>query len=193
MALALIRMNYLLALFLLSIGNLSLNAQDYDYINRAEKLINANKNLPRALKLLDKAVQGDYGFCGNAYASAFWNMHYLRARVYNEQKEYLLGLKELDSITSCAFGGNCSASDSLKFEILNKAFDKSKILKSLESLSDSLIYRDSLLWSYRVCIDLELIEYTFCFFVNKDLMANKKSMTLKEILTEMNIYAKFEE
>lgn len=92
-------------------------SQNYNYINRAEKLINKSRNLSKAMRLLNKAQNVDYGFCGNAWAEADWSIHYLKARIYYIQEKYELAIKELNSIDNCHLGGDCHSSDSLKLRV----------------------------------------------------------------------------
>lgn len=97
-------------------------------INNAEKLIKKNK-LDTALYNLQEAKKADYGFCGNAWESANWEISYLKAIIYLKKNEYNKSLKELDSIRGCGFGGDCAKSDSLKVAVLIKMYGKEKISK----------------------------------------------------------------
>jgi len=140
--------------------------QGYKYIRKAERIIDRNGNLDRALKYLDKAKGCDYGFCGNAWASAFWDIRFLAARVYQEQGKYRQALGELDSILGCTFGANCHASDSLKIAILAGMYGKSRLLAVFESAPDPVFLRkDSIFQTYTACLAFDSVQYDLCIYV----------------------------
>ena len=58
-------------------------SQSYNYIKKAERKIN-EKDYPSALKLLKKAQNADYGFCGNARVEALVSIDDLKLRIYRE-------------------------------------------------------------------------------------------------------------
>ena len=170
----------------------NLLGQDYKYIRKAERLINSNINLNRAIKLLDKAENVNYGFCGNAWATAFWNINYLKARAYDKKEQYSMALAHLDSIKGCSFGGDCESSDALKYEILGKVFDNDEIKKALLEKSDSIISFKKIWMEKNICVYLDSLNYNICFTIDPDIFSEKRELTLNEVFIKMNIYSKFE-
>ena len=70
----------------------------YSFIRKAKKLIDQERAPKRALRLLDYAEDSDYGFCGNSYADAYWQINYLRGRLYYQQGDHDLALATLDRV-----------------------------------------------------------------------------------------------
>jgi hypothetical protein len=72
-------------------------SQDYSLVNKAEKKIN-EKDYKKALRLLNRAENADYGFCGTAKIEAIDKVYELKLRLFKETKN-LVGLKDfLDNI-----------------------------------------------------------------------------------------------
>lgn len=175
-------------MLLIITGNLGLNAQDY--FKEAEKLINANKQLPKALVLLDSAAMQDFGSCGLSWADAFWSINYLKARVYYQQENYTLALSRLDSITDCDLGGDCMLSDYLKFECLAEIYGKDRLKKIILSESDTMIYVSAFDLYNSACIKVDSINYNFCFFINNDIIEHDvEEMNLKNLIVQMGFYS----
>ena len=170
----------------------SLLAQDYSYIRKAEKLIDKNTNLPRAMELLDKAEKVDYGFCGNAWATAFWNINYLRARGYYQLGKSRLALAQLDSIEGCSFGGDCEKSDSLKLHIIKETFGKELVIKSFDTIADSLIVLDSAFFGLKICIPILTTDYQICLSPSALLMFRSSGFTLRELFADLRVYSYLE-
>jgi hypothetical protein len=135
-------------------------------INNAEKLISKNK-LNRALYNLQEAKKSDYGFCGNAWESANWEISYLKAIIYLKKNEYSKSLKELDSIGGCGFGGDCEKSDSLKVAVLIKMYGKEKISKLFLENTSFIRYKDSYFVGLQA-INFMSINYIFRFTYIED-------------------------
>lgn len=74
------------------------HAQDgFKVIRKAQRKYDIGLN-KKALKLLEKADNMDYGFCGNAWMDANREINTLRATIYIDQKQYQLARNSLDSI-----------------------------------------------------------------------------------------------
>lgn len=157
-------------LFVLLIIIVSINAfgqQKYDYysgqrfIRKAEKNI-FNGKFEKALRLLSKAEQSNYGFCGSGNYSTLKNIERLKINSF-------LGLKEYDSILTLLdkkdlyFEFETKKDDSLKVEVLflkhgkeniTNSFKKvSKVSKKVSPYNDFFIYT----------LFLEDLNYTFTF------------------------------
>ena len=187
-----INIKNILIVFLIAFISANSFGQNFKYINKAERLIDANIRLDRALKLLDKAEKVDYGFCGNSRITAFWHINYLKARVYYKKKELKLALTHLDSINGCMFGGNCKKSDSLKYKIIGELYGKKKVLTLLKNLSDSVITYTDVWMERNICLHLDSIDYNFCFSFDPIIFKNNEKLTLNKIFIKMNIYGRFE-
>lgn len=89
-------MKYIVTL-LIFVGSYDLSfAQDYSLIVRAENKIN-QKEYDKALRLLNRAENADYGFCGNAYFEAIFKIDSLKLRLFKEKKDLLALRKFLDN------------------------------------------------------------------------------------------------
>ena len=142
-----------------------MNAQNYKHIKKATQLINSDKNLAKALWHLEKAEKVDYGFCGNAWMEAFWRIHFERARIYARKGNYHSTLSELDSIVTCAFGGDCVKSDSLKLEALFLMYGVENVTKALESNFHKLVTLESMDENNRFLVHLESINYDLWLYI----------------------------
>lgn len=112
--------------------------QGYRFIRKAYD--NTSKgNLKRAERFLKKAKHSNYGFCGNAWISAFDRIYYIESLVCNERKQYDLSLRLLDSIDGCIFGANCEITDSVKMLTLMLKFGKSKVKESFDLIREITI------------------------------------------------------
>ena len=107
--------------------------QGYKFIEKAEKNLK-NENLNKAEEFLRKAKLSNYGFCGNAWASAFGEINLIQTQIHNKRKDYDKALALLDSIDGCSFGANCEARDSLKVVTLISKFGKEKVKESFSSV-----------------------------------------------------------
>ena len=72
-------------------------SQDFSLIQKAEKKLE-EKDYGSALRLLNRAEQTDYGFCGNAKMDAIDKIYELKLKLFKETND-LVGLKKfLDNI-----------------------------------------------------------------------------------------------
>lgn len=108
--------------------------QGYRFIRKAENKLK-NGNLIKATVFIKKAQLSNYGFCGNAWASAFSRINLIQAQIYNQQKDYNKALQTLDSINECSFGADCKARDSLKIVTLILKFGKQKVKESFNKIT----------------------------------------------------------
>ena len=168
-------------LLLLTVNLSESNAQPYFHLNRAEKLIDKNKRLGWALYHLRRAEAQDYGWCGNAWAEAYWGISYNRARVYYQRGKYKKALQELDSIETCMLGGYCKKSDSLKMQTLLSLYDTSTIREAIQPhLEDE--YRLYNIY-FGIEIPLESISYTLVIGQLDSILTKEiETFTLHEIL-----------
>jgi len=72
-------------------------SQSYKTIKKAERKING-KEYAKALRLLNRALKEDYGFCGNAKIEAEIEVNALKLRLYRESGDYVELIKFLDGI-----------------------------------------------------------------------------------------------
>jgi len=108
--------------------------QGYKFIEKAEKNLK-KENLNKVEEFLRKAKLSDYGFCGNAWASAFGEINLIQTQIHNKRKDYDKALILLDSIDGCSFGANCEARDSLKVVTLILKFGKEKVKESFSNVT----------------------------------------------------------
>jgi tetratricopeptide (TPR) repeat protein len=121
-------------LIFLSINYLSYCQSGYHYIEKAEKKIQSGK-LNRALRLLELADSSDYGFCGNAWASAYDAIALKRARIYKLQGKPTEAAKAIWNV-----GGPLvfEQHDSLKVAYLVEAYGIKEVRKGIDLAIDSL-------------------------------------------------------
>ena len=108
--------------------------QGYKFIDKAEKNLRQG-NLVKAEDFIAKAKISNYGFCGNAWASAHSMIAMIEVELFNTKKEYDKALVVLDSLQGCSFGGDCDARDSLKIVTLFSKFGKEKVKQSFKKVN----------------------------------------------------------
>ncbi|MEY5047253.1 MAG: hypothetical protein RLZZ175_612 [Bacteroidota bacterium] len=134
--------------------------QGYKFIEKAEKKLK-NEKLNKAEEFLRKAKLSNYGFCGNAWASAFGEIYLIQTQIHNKRKDYEKALALLDSIDGCRFFEYCEAIDSLKVVTLISKFGKEKVKESFSSV----IKIEKIVKDYKTIYSVYLKElnYTFVF------------------------------
>ncbi|MCR9172370.1 MAG: hypothetical protein NXI10_07770 [bacterium] len=121
-------------LIFLLIGFVSLSQSGYDYIEKAEKKIQAGK-LNKALHLLELADSSNYGFCGNAWASAYDAIALKRARIYKLQGK---SVKAAEAIWNVGGPFVFEQHDSLKVAYLIEAYGVEEVRKGIDLAIDSI-------------------------------------------------------
>lgn len=142
-------------------GQLKYNyKQGYKFIEKAGKNLN-NGNLNKVEEFLGKAKLSNFGFCGNAWASAFGEINLIQTQIHNKRKDYDKALTLLDSINGCSIGANCEARDSLKISTLILKFGKVKVKESFNNVTKI----DKIEKDYDTFYSIYLTElnYTFTF------------------------------
>ena len=134
--------------------------QGYKFIKQAETAIKSG-NLERAEKNLEKAEKSNYGFCGNAWASAESRINLLKVEIFNQRKEFEKSFSTLDSIKGCGIGADCEARDSLKIITLFLKFGKEKVKQSFKNVKTFNIKQINFEPLYSVY--LSDLNYTFVF------------------------------
>lgn len=161
-------------------------AQNYGLINRAEALLKAEKpNFKKVEKLLKRAKKRDYGFCGNARMTALCEIDFLEAKMLFLKSEYVACLSLIDSDDTWIVN---KSGDSLKILTLIKIHGKETIKKLIEKDAERMITRTSGYQYKDICINLDTINYTFCFRDQEDAFDYKKEVTIAEILQKTNFY-----
>ncbi|MBU2927066.1 hypothetical protein KO515_02370 [Winogradskyella psychrotolerans] len=107
----------------------------YNFISKAEKSFKKNK-IEKAEEYLVKAKNSNFGFCGNAWASAYSSIELLEAQIANKKKNYNLSLKILDSINGCNYGGDCNRRDVIKIETLFLKHGKNKVIEAFKNVTE---------------------------------------------------------
>ena len=107
--------------------------QGYKFINLAQQKLNEGK-LNKSEEFIGKAKLSNFGFCGNAWASAYGRINLIQAQIYIKHKDFDKALNLLDSIGGCGFGANCEARDSLKVSTLILKFGKEKVKESFNNV-----------------------------------------------------------
>ncbi|WP_289659846.1 hypothetical protein [Flavobacterium panacagri] len=134
--------------------------QGSKFIEKAQTEIQKG-NLSEAQMNLEKAGKSNYGFCGNAWASAESKINLLKAEIFNRKNEFDKSLSVLDSMAGCGFGADCEARDSLKIVTLSLKFGSEKVKKSFKNVMAVKVKPPNIESSYSIYIaDLN---YTFVF------------------------------
>lgn len=134
--------------------------QGYKFIEKAENNLN-NENLNKAEEFLRKAKLSNFGFCGNAWASAFGEINLIQTQIHNKRKDYDKALALLDSIDGCSIGANCEARDSLKVVTLILKFGKVKVKESFSNVTK--IEKTEKEYETIYSVYLKELNYTFIF------------------------------
>ena len=113
---------------------LSLSLQIYaqkgcKMIRKAEHKYENGHN-DRALKLLSKAENMNYGFCGNASMDANRTINLLKAKIYINKKEYQMARNSLDSIGWEHIGDNL---DSIRIRTYQMEYGKDSLSNMIDS------------------------------------------------------------
>lgn len=108
--------------------------QGYKFIGGAEKNLKQG-NLAKAEDYIAKAKISDYGFCGNAWASAHSMIAIVEVKLLNTKKQYDKALSVLDSVQGCSFGADCNTRDSLKIVTLFLKFGKEKVKQTFKKIN----------------------------------------------------------
>lgn len=141
-------------------------SQDYNYkdgyrfIKKAEKALK-NDKIKKAENLLKKASNSNYGFCGNAWASAEGSIDLLKAQIANKKKNYDKALMILDSIGGCSLGADCNKRDSLKIETLFLKYGKNKVVDSFGLLEK--VEKNENEYNDTYTVNLTELNYKFTF------------------------------
>jgi hypothetical protein len=146
--------------------------QGYNFIKKAEQSLKKGK-LEKAEEYLANAKASNYGFCGNAWASAYSSINMVEVQVLNARKKYDKALALLDSTNGCSFGADCSKRDSLKVETLFLKFGKEKVkaafrkFNAVNNSGDADFEPDY--WAY-----IEDLNYTFHFEIYRIYLNGKR-------------------
>jgi len=172
---------------LLFLSYISSYSQDFRLINKADKIINSeNPDLKKAKKYLARAKKADYGFCLNAKLSALSEIEYLNAKIYYINAEYSNCIELIDS---GAANEKSNEADSLKVLCLIKLYGKSKIRDLILRQPDKIIQRGEDFKYKPICLDLNPINYTFCFYDQNEELNYRSELTILEIIKESNFYS----
>lgn len=141
--------------------------QGYRFIKKAEVSIK-EKKYKKAFRLLDKAKRANYGFCGNAWITAYTQIDNLTVEIYLEEKRYSEALVFLDTIGGCGFGADCNKRENLKITALVNLYGKEAVKNAFRkpvTLAKADDY-DSLDFDYSVY--LPELNYTLKFKDSRD-------------------------
>lgn len=162
------------------------HAQDYKLINKAESLLNQEKqNLNKIEKLLAKAERRSYGFCANSKLETLSRINYLKAKVLFLKKDYS---KSIELLSSDEVWIEQMSADSLKIESLIQIYGKSNVQKSILKESDKLIVREENYLYNKICLNLNSLNYIFCFNDQDENLDHKKEISILEIIKKCNFY-----
>lgn len=106
----------------------------YNFLSKAQKQIKKGK-VENAKKLIVKAKESNYGFCGNSWASANSQIKLIESQILNKENKYDESLKILESIDKCSYGANCMKRDFLKIETLFLKFGKEKVKSAFKNVN----------------------------------------------------------
>ena len=181
-------MKIYLSILLLIFSCLSITGQtayQYNYkegsrfIIKAEKHLNRG-NLAKAEDFISKAKKSDFGFCGNAWMSAYSQITIIEVRLLNTMKEYDKALTLLDSLNGCVFDADCSARDSLKIITLILKYGKEKVQQSFKSVSVVHI-PDYPFFGQSFWVELEDFNYVFLFYVPYSVYISERDSEAEEM------------
>ncbi len=186
-------MNLKLIIFLLFIVQSIYSQNGFVNIQKAKKCFKENK-IKQSLTQLGYAENSDYGFCGNAWKEAEWEVKYLKSQIYNKQGLYDKALTQLDLISGCSFGGDCQKSDSLKVVTLINKFGKEKVSNLFKTQKTYVRYIND--ESGVTCIRINEINYNFYFTFNFEFLddkinfkdATKLDLPFCELIKKYNFY-----
>lgn len=110
-------------------------SQSYDLVKKAEKKI-IEKDYTKALKLLNRALLADYGFCGTAKIEAEIEINRLRLKLFNESNNENEMAKFLDNIDVFLEFENIYTIERIKLAL--KKYSKEELnIKIIESFKKS--------------------------------------------------------
>lgn len=172
--------------------------QGYKNIQKAEKFVNLG-NFEKAREYLAKAKKCSYGFCGNAWSSAYGGIYLLQAKIYFKEEEYLKSLAVLDSINTAPPERSCIESDSLRVQILFTLYGKEKIKNLIYEAANETVSTKSLY--KKICLSLTAINYSFCFHYDElnllessgDKVVMKPEIQIMELLKKEKVYTFLEQ
>lgn len=160
-------------------------SQNYRLINKAERLLNSNApNFKKIDNLLERASKSNYGFCANAKGIALSEIEYLKAKKYFIKKEYSKSLSLLESNTVWS-KPNCS--DSLKVLCLIKIHGKETIRDLLLEHKNKSTSSCASKNYNTICLELQTIDYTFCFH-DQNKGFSKEKETILTTIKHTNFY-----
>lgn len=159
----------------------------YRFINKASRNVKLH-NYKKALRMINKAKNSNYGFCGNAWAEANDKINQVEIEIFNRKKEYDKSLTLLDSMNSCGFGADCYKRDSLKIITLINKFGKEKVKESFDKIMEiNTIKEDT--FEIKTLVYLAELHYYFYFQNEVDIIFNENSQfTAQYILKEQPFY-----
>lgn len=138
--------------------------QGYKFIRKANANIDRG-NFKRAADFISRAKQSDYGFCGNAWASAYGEIHVAECRLLQKQRKYDEALSLLDSMGGCDLGADCGARDSLKVAILIEKFGKDKVKQAFAKIDKITVVEEG--FDKSAWVLLEELHYKFYFLISR--------------------------
>lgn len=135
--------------------------QGYRFIQKAYKKLK-HQHYNKAEKLLAKASEADYGWCGNAWDDAFGSINLMSVQILIHQQKYDEALSKLDSLGGCSLGADCEMRDSLKITALFFKFGSEKV-KAAFTKAKSVNINFDLDKGYDCWVLLPDLNYTFRF------------------------------
>jgi len=181
------------------IGQIAYDYKDgYEFILKAERNFKGG-NIAKAEQFVEKAKKSNYGFCGNAWASAYGRINLLEARILNRKREFDKALAVLDSLNGCNIGADCNARDSLKIATLILKFGKEKVKESFENTTVEDMTVKELDFERSYSLNLKGLNYIFRFvcsdykYVFDGEKSHSENKTKSDILSEVKNYNYFKQ
>ncbi len=131
-------MRNLFLLFLLGASVFAHAQTGYEVIDKAEKLYERGR-YTKALVLLKRAENMNYGFCGNAWMSAHRSIGLLRSSIYIEQGKYQRARNTLDSLLSLYPDDN---GDSIRIVSYQLEYGKDTLSKYIDEGLENVRFHD---------------------------------------------------
>ena len=122
-------MRHTLILFFLLISTLSWGQSGFDVIRKAQRKAD-QQEYTKALRLLNRAENMNYGFCGNAWIEAEEMITETQAHIYAETGQFELAANTLNKLDWFLA---TSEADSLKTTYYVQAFSKELVKREIDS------------------------------------------------------------
>lgn len=135
----------------------------YTYLTKANKALN-KKNYNKASTYLSQAEAADNETCGKAWTEMKSRIRFVKAKIYNGEKNYDKALAVLEEMQGCNLGADCRARDSLKIVTLFLKFGKEKVKTAFKN-AGNVVFSEFNDYNSTCSVFLQELNYKFSFLV----------------------------